>query len=1125
MAKTKITLAYCTKNKVIIAEIMQSLVNSNFEFHPLNCKDVQKGETSLGSALGLQQLPGLLIITDDFLKSVHCMYDSLKLLQDAINNNKIIPVVADGSQYDDKTGKSIHTSIEKVGDVIQYMNFWQDKYLEVRKQKREIPPEQAESFNARLKKIRSISSEVGEFLRHLRNSDYIAYDELKADSFKQMFLNFSDLSQHLDFKNKASYQPFTPPFVTEPKPETPSVPREEETLKTAAEIGGKIDEKEVFGIPEERETEIHIQEEIENIPEAFSTPEVPDVVANLDEPLIKEEVFFEKEDEIDRLEEDETVEHVEIVEAKEEVKEVEVTESDEVVQADDLPQKEELVSIEQEEETFDVFTQPTDSVEEIIEEETPESIVEAGSLDAFYDKVTDEVANDIEAEKIEVAAKEKEEETEQLKEESEYDILNSLFEDDEPAESEYEISQDVEERTEPEEELLVEVKEKADIEVFINEEEEIDWLGEDESDEEDMVASDEEVVVDEIEEEVVEIVDSIEKEVGKVEIVEEVKKVEMVERDEIDEEVKEEIVEKVEIDEEVEGKEILEEEVEMVEAKEEVEEDLTKEEVTDYSDVIQELLEESKEEEAMRLMAETLESDKDNTDIRSLYAFYLARNAGNYEEALEHVKYVLEKEPKNEKTLFLAGEISELKGDNKAAYKYYQKVVKKNPEYAEIYYRLGIIGLKTPGKSLKKVMKHFKKAIKQNPKHVDAHYQMANLLNEALERPWKAISYFKKTLVLQADHPFANYDLALLYHHLGDIYKANKAYQKAIKKNPELRTRENDLAFAYNPKDFSNTMLAISPFDNEDDIRTDIRRLQQILKNRIKKSSLPEYTHSYNDIRELQDDLTFKTLPHSQGILPSESEKTVLITGATSGIGKATAEIFAQNGYRLILTGRRQKKLETLKERFKMHYNSDILTQTFDVRDYEAVKNAVEELTGKWGKIDILVNNAGLASGFDPIHKGKLEDWETMIDTNIKGLLYMTRLIAPKMVEQQKGHIVNVNSIAGKEVYPNGNVYCASKHAVEALTKGMRIDLHKHNIRVSQVSPGHVEETEFALVRFHGDKKKSKIYEDFLPVTSWDIANTIYFMTSQPPHVNIQDISIMGTQQANAMIVDRSGRD
>ncbi|MBT8234015.1 MAG: SDR family NAD(P)-dependent oxidoreductase [Saprospiraceae bacterium] len=252
--------------------------------------------------------------------------------------------------------------------------------------------------------------------------------------------------------------------------------------------------------------------------------------------------------------------------------------------------------------------------------------------------------------------------------------------------------------------------------------------------------------------------------------------------------------------------------------------------------------------------------------------------------------------------------------------------------------------------------------------------------------------------------------------------------------------------------------------------------------------------------------------------------KIILITGATSGIGKASAEVFAKKGYDLIITGRRQKKLNDLSYKLAKKYAVKTLPLCFDIRILKEVKKATQKIKGKWKNIDILLNNAGLAKGFHEIHEGVIEDWDIMIDTNLKGLLYMTRMIAPSMVKKKKGHIINIASVAGKEVYPKGNVYCATKFAVDALTKAMRIDLHKYGLKVSQVAPGHVEQTEFSLVRFNGDEDKSKIYQDFKPVNSKDIAKIVYFIASQPKHVNIQDILVMGTQQASSNFINRSGR-
>jgi NADP-dependent 3-hydroxy acid dehydrogenase YdfG len=253
--------------------------------------------------------------------------------------------------------------------------------------------------------------------------------------------------------------------------------------------------------------------------------------------------------------------------------------------------------------------------------------------------------------------------------------------------------------------------------------------------------------------------------------------------------------------------------------------------------------------------------------------------------------------------------------------------------------------------------------------------------------------------------------------------------------------------------------------------------------------------------------------------------KIALITGATSGIGKACAHLFAENGYDLIITGRRSDRLHALAETLKTQFTTTVFPLVFDVRDAEQVSLTMNTLDESiWMRCDVVINNAGLAKGLDFIHEGKMEHWETMLDTNIKGLLYITRFVSPFLVRKKSGHIINVGSIAGREVYAKGAVYCASKAAVDALTKGMRLDLHNHGIRVSQVSPGHVEETEFARVRFDGDEQRAKIYDDFQPLRSSDVADVIYFMASRPPHVNIQDVLMMGTQQASATIIDRSGR-
>ncbi|MGF7079948.1 SDR family oxidoreductase [Mucilaginibacter sp. UYCu711] len=249
--------------------------------------------------------------------------------------------------------------------------------------------------------------------------------------------------------------------------------------------------------------------------------------------------------------------------------------------------------------------------------------------------------------------------------------------------------------------------------------------------------------------------------------------------------------------------------------------------------------------------------------------------------------------------------------------------------------------------------------------------------------------------------------------------------------------------------------------------------------------------------------------------------KIALITGATAGIGEACAQLFAREKYNLILTGRRLDRLEKLAASLNKKYDTEVAVCAFDVRDREQVASNFESLPAKWKKVDVLINNAGLSQGLDPIQNGSLDDWDTMIDTNIKGLLYVSKVVSNWMIANGKGHIVNLGSIAGKEVYPNGNVYCATKAAVDALSKGMRIDLVSHGIKVTAIHPGAVE-TEFSEVRFHGDKERAKkVYDGFEPLAANDIAETIWFVVTRPKHVNINDMLIMPTAQASATIINR----
>lgn len=258
------------------------------------------------------------------------------------------------------------------------------------------------------------------------------------------------------------------------------------------------------------------------------------------------------------------------------------------------------------------------------------------------------------------------------------------------------------------------------------------------------------------------------------------------------------------------------------------------------------------------------------------------------------------------------------------------------------------------------------------------------------------------------------------------------------------------------------------------------------------------------------------------------SKPIVLVTGATAGFGEATARRFAAEGWRVIITGRRKERLEALRKELeglhgKLEGPPIVHPLHFDVRDNDGVQSAIAALPEEWRTIDLLVNNAGLAAGLAPIQEGDLEDWNTMLDTNVKGLLHVSRAVIPGMIARGHGHIINIGSVAGKEVYPRGNVYCASKHAVDALTKAMRQDLLPHGIKVTQISPG-LAETEFSLVRFKGDEHKAKqVYLGMEPLRGADIADLVWFAATRPPHVCINDLVVTPTAQASSTQVLRKG--
>lgn len=467
-----------------------------------------------------------------------------------------------------------------------------------------------------------------------------------------------------------------------------------------------------------------------------------------------------------------------------------------------------------------------------------------------------------------------------------------------------------------------------------------------------------------------------------------------------------------------------------------------------------------------------LATDPDNNLVRLELAAMLSQDEEHFNETTTLLEEVLRQDPQNARAFLLLGRLSREYREFKLARRYFEKALENDPELGEAQFDLARLMIEEQGHGSASL-----ELLVQARKNLPADVGLLELLADAFE-------------------------------HGDQNRKAIKALKKALKLDPErkdLKSRISVLYDALGEKDKSNRYSGFEP-------------VAQHPSEELKGSGSPTW--------EFNPPLVVD--PYKKYMLtasPQEGDRrTALITGATSGIGRATARLFASRGYRLILTGRREDRLSALQAELEQEYHATIFPLAFDIRQEAVTRQLIRALPREWSTIDVLINNAGLAKGLAPIHEGKVEDWDTMIDTNIKGLLYMTRAVVPGMVARGSGQIVNICSTAGKETYPKGNVYCATKFAVDALTQSMRQDLVPYNIRVGQVSPGHVEETEFALNRFDGDRDKARIYEDFNPLKASDVAEAIWFMVSQPAHVNIQDILLMGTQQAGNRQIERSGR-
>lgn len=989
-------IAYHPDNQQVATQIREDLAKAGYlvEGKSLDAEIQKPLRQTVGSPTGAI----LLLVTDNFLKSEQCMNGALEALQHWADNGQLVPIVADGRYLSSNgtTWEYVPTSFERVSNIINYMNHWQDKYLMLRKALRDN--EDNAQLESQIEITKQVSSEVGEFLRYLRNLRWHNLADFKAGNYVA-FRQFMDDVTPEELSAQASSEP-----VPTPTAQPTAVPDEtasrEKTLAEIIQASGDELMAENTDIGKKKKDPEAAQAESDNPPVDLNDIPGLDMLKDLDK----------------------TPSHANAKNAD-----------------DDDEEGVALSSI----------------LNEVMNED------DDGQAFKFLGDDPDHP--------------------------DDFD-LESLFDEDEAPAGE---------ANEP---------------------------------------SDEDYDEDEV------------------------------------------------------SLDLVSDEDEGLVLRADGGGHSTPEEVLEHAVL---LFDEGRKAEGLDFLRQTVQLNASDNTMRYYYAYALARYGQDFSNAKSQLEVILANDMENTDALFLLGELSENQGDFEEAKHNFETVAALQPDFPEVYYRLGMLTLQHFEGQENLALEFFKKSVEYNQKNADAQYILATLYNEFASDIPSAIKHFYLALRYNPQHAFANYDLALLHFQNGDRQLAQEHYRQAVALNPELKSADNDAAFLAVPtivniettetESVTEDMLqaaedfalvnetpgttaseapkeavaneiaeaieeAIEPLQAEALANADEPNweptLEDLLESEIEtEDEIPvvaplveaktttdpnnkNFTATLEEILDQEDDMD-----EDEFVLPLSNDKpvvmvkTVLITGATSGIGRATAEIFARNGYRVIATGRRAERLAEMKANFKERFNADLLALPFDVRDHQAVKAAIDNLPEAWRDVDILINNAGLSRGLSPIQEGDIEQWETMIDTNIKGLLYLTRAIAPQMVKRRSGHIINLASSAGKEVYPGGNVYCATKFAVDALTKSMRLDLYTHNIRVSQVAPGHVEETEFARVRFDGDTERAaKVYENFQPLKSSDVAEVIYFVATRPPHVNVQDVLLFGTQQAGSNFIDRSGR-
>ena len=1081
---TKLILAYCIENQMVAAKIASAL-NGKATIEKV-VFDYTVGMETLRKATYSSTAPVLLLISDNFLKSEKCMNDALPLIQSLGAAQRLISVTTEGVYQENGRPVILPTSFDRVSNVIQYMNHWQDRYLDLRRKK---PEGDETAFNEKIRVVRTISSEIGELLRYLRSTEYYSYDQFEDSNFIVLYrvLGIAAVAEAaVASKASVSHTVFPSEMVAVEELE-PANAMGDESMVAAGNgsyWGAKNGKSEAQSfldsiMGEENAPKIE-QQEIVNTAHASNTEggdKMKELASNgvvqmketLAEKAVESSIQAVEnlgknvvEQPVQAIENvvEQVTETTEVVDNQSPTSDFQIRANQLINEGLDRPTSlESLIAGMREEEAYKPKTEISEGlsrqVDAILEVENPtveatsfsgftlEQILKDEELRELMNKAesdeeilaTEPVQNGIHAEAIAASKSSNGNGHHVVLNEDDADLVKKIA-----AEAEVDFEEKMRLKIAAETPVKAEKETLAAAEMLAETTEPTAIVVEHFTEKTDaefrdlMMDTDEETVKSEVSR----IFDEAEEPAAHFEFEEEI-------NDKLDEKTAALFEEKTD----AEPLKLIDNQLDSVEA-----------ENTEGPKI------EAKN--VQELLTESMNNPTDNA-ARYQLAAELAQQS-RLTEATEQLEILLETDRKNVEAYVLLAYLAEQQGDYTLSLNSLEKVALLNPDYPGIYYKLGQLTKEHFKKQGRKALRYFQDAVAQDPSNADAQYRLAMLLIEQKADHATAIEHLTRAVESAPQHDAAAFELAKSYAEMGDQKSAATFYARASELNSSFKSEANDLLFHY---------------------------------------------------EEPQPEPIVAEEPEA---VINDNGLTVMITGATSGIGRATAEVFAKNGYRLILTGRRNDRLEDIKTTFETTYNNRIQTLNFDVRSLEGIKNAVSTLEEDFKHVDILINNAGLASGLSPIHEGDVSDWEVMIDTNIKGLLYITRAIAPSMVARKKGHIINLSSIAGKEIYPNGNVYIATKHAVDALTKAMRVDLHKYGIRVSQVAPGAVEETEFALVRFHGDAEKAKIYDEFTPLKASDVAESIYFIASRADYVNIQDIVLAGTQQAMAAFVDRSGR-